>query len=94
MGENILENPENITLYLENLCRLRILKINANHALLSHEQYAPLINHPSVTKLTSQKITDGIWEVKKGHAEVTALGKLFIKTCVAPPPTRKENKNG
>lgn len=94
IGDEICEYPDKISLYLENLSRLQLIHIYKDRTVFTLNKDDTLENHPKVKILTSTNIQGQVCKVNKGMCQVTALGKLFIKTCVAPPTTRKEQEHG
>ena len=82
--DSTCEYPEHTTYYLDNLERLKIIKIsNVNECLTEEELYIPLETSVKIQKLISQDLPEGNrWEIKRKYFQLTQYGKNFIEICV------------
>ena len=82
--DSTCEYPEHTTYYLDNLERLKIIKIsNVNECLTEEELYIPLETSVKIQKLISQDLPEGNrWEIKRKYFQLTQYGKNFIEVCV------------
>ena len=92
--QGVCENPEQVSAYLENLDRLKIIEIFNDIHLMDNTRYDSIRNDPIIQKLLQTKL-DGdksIGEKKKSFG-LTDFGRKFIEVCVEsvePKNTSKE----
>lgn len=82
IGDHVCVFPENICAYIENLDRLKIIRIIDDH-LVEEKYYSHIFNsdiYLSTKKLLSQQNKTLVCLKKSFY--VTDFGRLFINTCV------------
>jgi hypothetical protein len=81
-----LECPEQVPVYIENLCRMKLTEIPSSYFLTASGMYEALENDPEVQKIKNQIEEDPEWEcvIEKQTLQLTQFGKQFIKICVSP----------
>lgn len=83
IGDAICENPSNISSYIDNLERLKLIEIPPLAHLTNEGIYSDLENHPLIKSVMNKKVPEGYsYEIKKKKFELTSFGKDFIKICV------------
>lgn len=81
--ENLGLRSEEMTLsYIDNLCRLGILKTRTTEYLSDLETYKEIENHKEIEKLKKETEEDYELEIVKGIIEITNFGGNFIKNVV------------
>ena len=83
IGLDILDSPNNIGLYIDNLSRLKIIEIPAMTIHSDREIYKELEQHPIVQRSLPRIHTD-LLKIKYKHKvfNVTTFGVSFINTIV------------
>jgi abortive infection alpha-like protein len=79
-----IENKSKISLYLENLERLKLIEI-PNNTLLTDKKfyYEPLENHILITQELEELSAKGKkTEFENGYLQLTEFGKSFVKVCI------------
>lgn len=83
IAEGVCENHGEIFSYLDNLERLKFIKIYDNMYITNNAVYKPLEEHTSVKRLMNSKVNDGeSYEIKKHLFELTAFARNFISICL------------
>lgn len=83
IGDEVCETPLNISAYIENLDRLKLICILEDTHLTDKANYVPLENAPIILAHRRMKLGDGqSFHVKQKSFYITEFGKTFIKTCV------------
>ena len=85
------ENPYDISLYFDNLCRLGLLYNHGGMASLTDKKlYEPLKNHPYIQiHLDNEKYIERGFNktrIQEGFIELTDFGKSFCKICLDNRP--------
>ena len=82
LGLDIIENPQNICGYIDNLIRLNILEIPATYHLTDPNRYTPLESHPLLASMIPM-VYHTIYEIKYRHKvlQITNLGLMFKEVC-------------
>lgn len=83
IGESILESPQNICAYIDNLERLKLIEIDMSKRVFDDSVY----EHIKQTDYVKDMIKRGNFTNEnlifvKGHFHVTAFGGQFIKVCI------------
>lgn len=84
IGDGICEYPENISSYIENLNRLRLVDIDSMRYLKKEGVYDELEKHSIITSIKALSTQEGTWSINKKKAQITNFGRQFIEACVAP----------
>lgn len=85
LGEKVgVQDFSRIPNYLDNLCRLGLLKIPASYVLVGENIYKHLDEHPVVKSIIESINKDDSRKSDLVHKTimVTGLGRQFINTCV------------
>lgn len=79
-----IENKGKIPTYIENLERLKLVRIPASRHFVNHDiYYKPLKEDPYILNYTNYlKSIDNPYEFTEGYLELTNFGKDFIKVCI------------
>ncbi len=79
-----IENKGKIPTYIENLERLKLVRVPASRHLVNHDvYYKPLKGDPYILNYTNYlKSIDNPYEFTEGYLELTNFGKDFIKVCI------------
>ena len=83
IGYGICDNPANISAYIENLDRLKLICILEDIHLTDKSMYDPLENSSYFKAYKSASLPDGkSFTVKKKSFIVTNFGRNFIDVCI------------
>lgn len=83
IAESVCENQSEIFSYLDNLERLKLIKIYDDIKLMDDSEYKPLEEHPRIKMIMNQPVKDGAsYEIQRHLFELTAFAKNFIKICL------------
>lgn len=83
MGDNICESPQNISAYLENLDRLKLICILEDIHLTDNAKYLPLESSYFYLSYKELELAPGqSFVTKKKSFYVTSFGEAFIRTCI------------
>lgn len=83
IGENVCDAPQNISAYIENLDRLKLICILEDTHLTDSANYVPLESSPFYVAHKQVALSPGqSFTSKKKSFYVTAFGEAFIKTCI------------
>lgn len=81
--DNVCDAPKNVSQYLENLCRLKLIDIPDDLYIPDEKYYFPLENSPEIMALKQEPLDEGCsYTVKKKLFHVTNYGLAFIKCCI------------
>ncbi|MBP9812045.1 DUF4393 domain-containing protein [Candidatus Gracilibacteria bacterium] len=72
-----MENPEQLSLTLDNLISLGLISIDFSTSFVKESLYDSLISDKSIEEFTSNS---EVYEIKKGILSITNLGASFIST--------------
>ena len=72
----VLEIPQNMPIYIENLIRLQLIEIPADTYYTKESLYTPLENQTVFVGIPKESITYG-----RKIINVTPFGKQFVKIC-------------
>lgn len=72
-----LDIPENLSLYIENLCRLQLIEIPADAHYATEDLYYSLENQTHYYNITKDKLT-----FERKVIRITEFGRYFIEVCV------------
>lgn len=82
LANDILDNPNGIFSYLDNLERLKLIEIPFGESL-NDESYQPFEDDLYVKELMSNPIPENYkWEIENKYFRLTQYGKDFIEVCV------------
>ena len=87
IGDHECDYPENISTYLENLDRLKIIEIDKSNHLIDDTQYDSIINSAYIQEKTKIKMNDGEYSYGKSVFNITSFGVGFINACIKSGPT-------
>lgn len=83
IAEGVCEYPENICAYLENLDRLKLIKLDSGTHLTNKAPYETLKQSQIIKNITSRPLTDGdTYAFNEGIFSLTSFGLNFVNTCV------------
>lgn len=83
IAESVCENQNEIYSYLDNLERLKLIKIYDDIKFMDDAVYKPLEEHPKIKRIMNQPVKDGAsYEICRHLFELTAFAKNFIKVCL------------
>lgn len=83
IAESVCENQSEIFSYLDNLERLKLIKIYDDIKLTDDAAYKPLEEHPEIKRIMNQPVTEGAsYAIRRHLFELTAFAKNFIKVCL------------
>ena len=83
IGDGVCEVSQNISAYIENLDRLKLICILEDIHLTNDEEYSPLESAPYYTAHKQIELSPGqSFTTKKKSFYVTSFGEAFIKTCI------------
>lgn len=83
IADTICDNPQNISTYLENLNRLKLIELYAGVELADKSQYDRLKNTPTIRKITSKLLPKGSsYDYKNGAFRLSSFGLSFVEICV------------
>lgn len=83
IAEGVCDYPENICAYLENLDRLKLIKLDSDTHLINKAQYETLKQSQIIKNITSRPLTDGdTYAFNEGIFSLTSFGLNFVNTCV------------
>ena len=78
----VCEFPENIIVYLENLERLKIIKIENDQLVGCEERINSILNCDFVKKIIDKYAKSGQLRPIKKRFDITSFGQNFIEMCV------------
>ena len=78
------DQPGMIQGYLDNLCRLGLIRIPPLRSYTHRSLYAPLEHHPDVEELIRyiRSHEDQLPKVVRQTIDITVLGRRFMEACV------------
>lgn len=78
--------PESVTVYIDNLARLKIIDIHEAQKIANEQYYVPLERHPRIKKYLDQNHAENqfSFKVQRKLMRVTDYGKMFIGACISP----------
>lgn len=80
---SICENPLNVSAYIENLDRLKLICILEDIHLTDKNRYVPLENDQYILAYKQAPLSEEeSFNIKQKSFYVTSFGKSFIKTCI------------
>lgn len=84
IGYGILEKPELISAYLNDLSRFGLIEIQIGTYLVDDSLYKSLEDHSVIQDAKKETVMDepGKFEIEKHKFSVTEYGSSFIKSCV------------
>lgn len=83
IGDDICESPQNISAYMENLDRLKLICILEDIHLTDNVCYASMESSPFyIAHKKLELAPEQSFVTKKKSFYVTAFGEAFIKTCI------------
>ncbi len=83
IADDICENPNEIFSYLDNLERLKFIKILDGVYLTDTTVYKPLEEHPKILDLMNSEVEEPFKpEISRHKFELTAFAENFIKVCL------------
>lgn len=83
IGDDICENPQKISAYIENLDRLKLISILEDTHLADKELYKPLEDSLGFLAYKTLPLSEGQeFNTKQKSFYITAFGRTFIKTCL------------
>ena len=74
--------PDNITMYLDNLDRLSLIKLDTTRYLVNTNVYEDLQKYPLIQTALQYANELGKPEINQGYAEPTLYGVNFYKSCI------------
>lgn len=81
-GSGLLSEKNNICAYIDNLCRLNLIFIEAGVWLADESQYEPLINGKKYNEIIREHIyKHTVLSFEKHAIRLTNLGRMFKKAC-------------
>lgn len=85
LGDAVCELPGNICSYIDNLDRLKIIRVIEEVRLMNGDRYHEMENSPFLLAHKNVQIGDGqSFSIKRKSFVVTEFGTAFITTCVSP----------
>ena len=83
IGDSVCQEPQNISAYIENLDRLKLISIQEDTHLVNDSLYTPLRTAPLIEKQKTFMLSgEQTYDFKKKSFRVTSFGELFINICV------------
>ncbi len=77
------QDPENITVYLDNLNRLGLIQLDSTRFVADHSQYVEIEENTFFKEAIEQlSLFDDKIEKQKGYIESTLYGINFYKSCI------------
>ena len=79
----LCDYKEGIASYLDNLERLKLIKIPEGMYIVGENAYKEIEGCAVVTNLINKQTTNGDkYEIDRGYFEITAFGREFAKVCL------------
>ena len=83
MYDNDADHIKYSEMFINNLCRLKIIDIPSWTRMTGNSIYQDLESHHIVTKLLKEKLVNGQYrEIYRKKFDITAFGREFINVCV------------
>lgn len=83
IADGVCENPQNISAYIENLDRLKLIDLDMGRFLVDESQYERLKNSPTIRQITRDTLPDGYnYDYKNGSFRLSSFGLSFTKMCI------------
>ena len=83
IADGICDKPQNISAYLENLDRLKLIELGTGAVLADESQYDRLKNTPTIKRITGSKLPKGrVYDYQKGAFRLSSFGLSFVNTCI------------
>ena len=90
IGDSVCEIPTNICSYIDNLDRLKIIRVIEEVRVMKSELYHGMETSPYVLAHKSAPLEEGqSFSIKRKSFVVTEFGTAFIATCVSPQPVKE-----
>lgn len=89
LGDSVCEEPANICSYIDNLDRLKIIRVMEEIHVMENDFYSGIEKSPFVLAHKNIPLDEGQrFSIKRKSFVVTEFGTAFIATCVTPQPTK------
>ena len=83
MTFDICEKPLNVSAYIDNLERLKLISIPEDEYLSIDDMYSSLMKHDYIKSIMSKNLPQGHeWSVEKKFFHLTSFGKKFVEVCL------------
>ncbi len=83
IGYGVCDNPHNISGYIDNLERLKLIEIPPYGTLIDKEIYNPLKNHPAIQIIVEENSSQHlVTEFDERYFRLTQFGRQFLECCV------------
>lgn len=83
IAEGICECPQNISAYLENLDRLKLIELDKMQYLTDTKLYEALEQSETIQNIINRSLGEGdTSEFQHGCFRLTSFGLSFVKTCI------------
>lgn len=83
VADGVCDCPQNISAYIENLDRLKLIELDTTAYIKNEARYDRLKNSPTIKRITSDVLPkDSIYDYQKGCFSLSSFGLSFVNMCI------------